>query len=201
MSEFRKRLMMQEGKDNTVHNLVQYIAANGKSYIELPFIPNEKTRIVAQLNRPIGDAGYIFYASGYNSTFKVVRSGENTYFYFTQSTVSGNYLPTGWGNYTIDIDLLNDNISINTTSKQISIYCPDYLSNLSNCTRLDILGGKDSSYPKNIKLFSVQIYDNNKLIYDLRPFDDGDKNGLVNVLNNKIYTDVNGYLFTSPINI
>lgn len=208
MSEFRRRLMMQKKEEDARHNLVEYIktSSNNQLHIVIDYIPNRKSRIVVDfLNRSLPNSP-IFYASksGVESRCAVIVT--TGVLYFATGNFQGNApsFTLDSERAVVDLNMAQDEISVTTNtyvkkiiSEQSSVY--DMLA-VDECIELHLFKRLDTEkYAQNVAIYSVQLYEEDNLLYDLRPFDDGDKNGLVNILTGKTYCDVYGRLFLSPI--
>ena len=205
MSNFR-RMLLQNGTTET-HNvsLVEYITSNDNQYLVLDYVPNNKSRLVFNFEYLSTSSVPLFYASKSATSSRCVIVVSNAYIYFASGNFQGSapyFEFTSNKKTLLDIDFKNDVITINDNQLSISELSSQYdMLALDNCININLFKRLDTNlYGSNLKIYSLDIYDNDTLLYQLRPFDLGNQNGLINILTGKIYTDVNGNLFKSPLN-
>lgn len=191
------------------HNLVDYIQTsigNNNQYIVIDYIPNRKSKIVVDYAPE--SLGIVFYASksAYVSRCLAIHNAGNIYFATGEFYGDAPSFEQSSGERGIlSLDFYKDRISLTKgtyvderiLSAQSSSY--DMLA-VDECIDLHIFKRLDNNAQSyGLKIYSIKLYEEDKLLYDLNPFDDGDKNGLVNMLTGKTYCDENGGLFISPI--
>lgn len=200
MSEFRRRLIAQEGSNDIVY--LDYIESTGEQDIlVLDYNPNPKTYIDAEIEF-IPNA-YSDLGSGTNGTFiGAIKINKSTF-----GVNHGGDVNQKWIFYIWNFVNTADGGSVESLStgeikgKTKLIWDASGKFTLGGASRsitpktgvngnLGLFGSANTGaiYNRfNLRVYSFKIYENNQLLLDLRPFQDGNNNGLIDIINNKKY--------------
>lgn len=209
MSEFRKRLITEKINYNPYQT--EYICSNGKDYIVIDYQPNTKTCV--EIEYRLSDKytqGTLIDGGEYrkNSRFVIVTQPGNIWFRFGNSTIArGLMVNSTYPRIYIMLDILNNKYVVKDIDAD-EVVATYTIEEEGGAPINTFTAGKDLSIfyreenlniGKGHKLYYIKIYENNKLLYDLLPYDNGNKNGLYNTLTNKLYTSVLGGNFLTSI--
>lgn len=206
----RNDILLRRGilKDTSIQYL-EYIESTGTQIILTDYYPNPKTKIVACIQ--LKENGNSLKGSSSNNSFIGASNGQGYLFSFNHGSDDNNVSnatsffiwndkSTSTGGRVISTKPYGiDNI----TKKGILIFGPNNFNFLDQNITLDkktstqelpmaIFGrnvkGDLVPYNRfNLKVYSFQIYEDGKLLLDLKPFQDGNNNGLIDIINNKKY--------------
>lgn len=179
--------------DNILCNTIQ---SNGRDYMIIDYKPTWSTRLTIDYSYSSSSQSILLDASDFENIgqrYAITLAGQSSLYY-------GVGTITGVGHVLSDtfIDFNLSNKTFNTLNYTYSIY-------QTGCNPNTFIEGgfiyifhrsDTNKISNNIKIYSVQIYENDKLLYNLQPFDDGINNGLINIIDGTKYTSVTGGRFS-----
>ena len=211
-NNFRRRLMMMHSqKVEEPLTIIDYIEANGISFIELDYIPNINTEITIFYEGTI-ETNPILDASRNSTTSRVYLECEDGYINYAVGNMSEiSQIKRTSGKDTLILHLPADaNVSLGLkTGVILTSYANSalvtanlsYSSQLKNCVNINLFKNLSTNkIATGIKLYGIEISENNQIIMALSPFDKGKINGLIDNINGKLYTSPNNVKFKSSKN-
>ena len=191
--------------------IIDYIEANGVSFIELDYIPNRNTEINILYEGTV-ETNPILDASRSSTTSRVYLECEDGYINYAVGNMSKtSQIERTTGKELLTLHLPPD-VSTGTTLKTGVISTSrasyplitanlSYSSQISNCVNINLF--KNLSTEKiatGIRLYWIEISENNQIVMTLFPFDKGEINGLIDTISGKLYTSPNNVKFKSSKN-
>ena len=181
---------------------VEYIQNTGHSYIDTNFVPNQDTRIVADMQLVTQtDYPRLFGAGAWNSATGInidYEGGHLLISWFGKTSWTQTTLATNLNRHVYDLNknylyvdetlLISNTYTTKTASDNLAVFT--YIANGRPSTTTDW----DKEFFKG-KLWSFQVYDNGTLVRDLVPCirDNDNKVGAYDIVNNVFYTVPTGY--------
>lgn len=184
--------------------LIPYLKADGKNYLIIDYQPNINTKLYIKYVIPSSSNHQIVFDA---TNWKISTNNRVNRFTYVASK-NGNWLALGdipngapnisanaeYKNY-IYIDVNKSQCTTPTGTKNLYPDCD--ISGLVSTDNLHIFHrGDNNTIASSVHIHDIQIYENDKLLYNLQPFDDGVNNGLINIIDGTKYTSVTGGRFS-----
>lgn len=210
-TNFRRRLMMLQSQEaEEQFTIVDYIEANGTSFIELDYKPNVNTEIYISYEGTV-DKNPILDASKSLTTSRIYIECEDGYINYAIGNVSQtSQIERANGKDTLTLSLPPRNVALmissgaiatSVSSDMLYLHNSSYSTQLTQCVNVNLFRDlSNNNIASGIKLYGMAIYEDGQHVMDLLPFDTGRRNGLIDTLSGKLYTDPNGVRFKSPMN-